>query len=754
LREINRSNVHHLRVAWEFDVGEQSDGKGPYPSRTAFETTPLMINGVLYLSTPFHRLIALDAETGEQLWEFDPKFDRRARVSLYLNRGAAFWSNGESKRIFIGDQQGRLFSIDVDKRKPDPAFGKDGLVDLRQGTADRFPGARYGLTSPVAVCRDVVVAGSWVGDGEPKGPSGDVRGFDVRSGKLRWTFHTVPRPGEFGHDTWDGDSWRDRAGANVWSVMSVDENAGTVFLPVTSAATDFYGGDRKGANLFSDSLVALDCETGRRKWHFQTIHHDLWDCDLPAQPSLVEIPRGREVVRAVAQVTKTGFVFLFDRQSGRPLFPIEERPVPRSDIPEEESWPTQPFPVKPPPFARQSMTSDEFTSATPESRRECLEMTRDAIVDGPMFRPIGKKLTVMFPGTNGGANWGGASFDPESGTLYVNSMDVGAFVQMVERPAGASVPYRTRSTRYGRFWDSNEYPCQQPPWGALTAIDLRRGEFRWQAVLGEVDELTRRGVPKTGTPNLRGSIVTGGGLVFIAATNDSRFRAFDKDTGKELWTVRLPASGHATPMTYLGKRSGRQFVVIAAGGGNDYNKRTASKLIAYALNGPGFRQTSSLSRSHPAEAANYQPTPEPLPWAVAPQPLPFSHKQHAEAGLNCRDCHRGAAVADKAGFPSLDKCMSCHRTIAAGSGHVQRLSRLHELKRPVDWVRVYTIPDFVFFSHAKHVGAGLDCQVCHGPVAAREVLEKEVSTGMTGCMECHAQRQARNDCKACHELGR
>lgn len=580
--QIDKTNVAKLRVAWEFDSGEISDGS-QYPSRTAFENTPLLVDGVLYVSTPFHRLLALDPETGQQLWQFDPKFDRATRVSLYINRGVAFWAKGSRKRIFLGDQQGRLFSVDVETHKPDPTFGENGMIDLRRGMTDKFPNGRYGLTSPVAVCRDVIVAGSWVGDGEPQGPAGDVRGFDARTGKLRWTFHTVPRPGEFGHDTWDGESWKDRGGTNVWSVMSVDEEVGTVFLPVTSPATDSYGGDRKGANLFGDSLVALDCESGERKWHFQTIHHDLWDWDLPAQPLLVELTREGERIPAVVLVTKTGFVFVFDRRTGKPLFDIEERPVPGSQIPGEETWPTQPFPVKPPPFARQSMSEDEFTTVSPESRRECLEMTRDAVVDGPMFRPAGEKLTVIFPGTNGGANWGGASFDPQTATLYVNSMDVGAFIRMVERPPDSLVRYRSRGTKYGRFWDSNQYPCQQPPWGSLTAIDLNEGSFRWRAVLGEFEELSRRGVAKTGTPNLGGSIVTAGGLVFIAATNDSRFRAFDKNTGEELWVTKLPASGHATPMTYLGKESGKQFVVIAAGGGNDYNKTYSGKLVAFAL---------------------------------------------------------------------------------------------------------------------------------------------------------------------------
>jgi len=582
LDEINKENVGKLQVAWTYDTGDFSDGT-KYPSRSAFEASPLVIDGVMYVPTVFHRLLALDPESGEKLWEFDPKFDRTQRVNLYTSRGVAHWSSGGQRRIFLGDQMGRLFSVDAATGKADPAFGKGGMLDLREGVMGNYAHLQYGLTSPVAVCGSVLVVGGWVTDGEPQGPSGDIRGLDARSGKLLWRFHTVPRPGEFGHDTWEGDSWKDRSGVNSWSIMSVDEESGLVFAPLTSPGTDFYGGDRKGANLFSDSVVALECETGKRRWHFQTIHHDLWDWDLPSQPSLVTVRRAGRDVPAVAQATKTGFIFLLDRLMGKPLFDVEERPVPQGDIPGEQYWPTQPFPAKPPPFARQSMTRDEITDVTPESRAECLEMVKDAIVEGPLFRPIQRKLTVMFPGTNGGSNWGGTAFDPSEDVLYVNSMDAGAFYQMVERPEGSTIPFRSRGTKYGRFWDSNQYPCQKPPWGSLTAIDLNSGEFRWRVTLGEFDELTKRGIPKTGTPNLGGPIVTAGGLVFIAATNDGKFRAFDKDTGQELWMTRLPASGHATPVTYKGKKTGKQFVVIAAGGGNKYNESFTGKLVAFSL---------------------------------------------------------------------------------------------------------------------------------------------------------------------------
>ncbi len=582
LDQINKKNVQHLQVAWTLDTGDVSDGT-EYPSRTAFEASPLVVDGVMYLATPFCRLIAIDPETGKRLWSFDPHVDKSMRANLLVSRGVSYWSSGRLRRIFLGDLQGRLFSIDITTGKPDPGFGRSGVLDLTKAISDGFPDGYYRLTSPVAVCRDVIIAGGLVSDGLPQGPSGDIRGFDARSGKLLWRFHSVPRPGETGHETWQADSWKERGGTNAWSILSVDEERGLVFVPLTSSSYDFYGGDRKGSNLFSDSLVALDYRTGRRRWHFQTVHHDLWDYDLPSQPVLVNVRRGRRETPAVAQVTKTGFVFLFHRQTGQPLFDIEERLVPKSDIPGEESWSTQPFPRKPPPFARQSMRRDDLTDVTPESRQECLAMIEDAQVDVSIFQPIGDRNMVVFPGLNGGANWGGASFDPASGTLFVNSMDVGGLFRLVKRPDDSGLPYALRAAKHEFFRDSKGYPCQKPPWGSLTAIDLKTGEFRWRVTLGEFDELKARGVPRTGTPNIGGSVVTAGGLLFIGATNDSRFRAFDKDAGEELWVTQLPASGLASPITYRGEKSGKQFVVIAAGGGNKYDKTFTGKLVAFAL---------------------------------------------------------------------------------------------------------------------------------------------------------------------------
>ena len=445
LKQIHKNNVTQLRVAWTYRLGEIS-ASHQYPTFTAFEATPLVVDGVLYVPTPYARLVALDAETGKERWTFDPKVNRDRPGPEFVNRGVTYWSNGQERRLFLGTPTGRLFAIDAATGKPVPSFGQDGFIDLRQDVADRFPAARYGLSSPVVVYKDLIIVGARSPDGEPQGPSGDLRAFEARTGKLVWRFHIVPRTGEFGNSTWEGDSWKDRAGVNPWSMMSVDTDRGMVVVPLTSAATDFYGGDRPGQNLFADCILALDAATGKRLWHFQTIHHDLWDWDLPAQPNLVTVRRNGRNLPAVAQVTKTGFVFLLDRLTGKPWFDVEERPVPKSPIPGEQSWPTQPFPVKPPPFARQTMSFDELTDVTPESRAECQKLIEGAVT-GPLFRPITTQWTVMFPGTNGGANWGGASFDPTSGLLYVNSMDVATPGSDGRAPGGLADPVSDHGAR-------------------------------------------------------------------------------------------------------------------------------------------------------------------------------------------------------------------------------------------------------------------------------------------------------------------
>lgn len=593
LKQINRANVAKLKRAWTYHTGELNMGTDHFEGGRipAFECTPLVIDGVLYLSTPSSRVIALDAETGAEIWKFDPHEGKSGKRPFWAHRGVAYWEGptksgqGPDKRILLGTSDGKLMALDAISGKPVSAFGHDGAIDLREGVADRWPSMIYTMTSPAAIYKDLVITGAQVPEFPSKGPSGDIRAFDVRTGKLVWQFHTVPRPGEVGHETWEGDSWKDRTGANVWSIMSVDVEHGIVFLPTGSPAHDFYGGDRRGQNLFGNSLVALDAATGKLLWYYQMVHHDIWDYDLPAQPTLITLrQQGREIA-AVAQVSKMGFIYVLDRLTGKPVFPIEERAVPQSKVPGEATWPTQPFPLKPPPLSRQNpVTKDDITKVTPESSKYCTELLEQS-VSGGIFTPLGLEQTIYFPGTLGGATWSGGSFDPTSGNLYVNANEAAALGWMKPQAPDAPVPYRrtSKAGEYARFWDDNHWPCQEPPWGTLNAINLNTGEMVWKVPLGVIDELEAKGIPKTGTSNLGGSIVTAGGLVFIGGANDARFRAFDAKTGTELWVTQMEASGHATPMTFQGRKSGKQFVVIAAGGGGSFSKVGSDVLAAYAL---------------------------------------------------------------------------------------------------------------------------------------------------------------------------
>lgn len=584
LRDIHTGNVSKLQRAWVYHTGDVAPLPAGAPRgqrQTAFEATPLVIDDVMYFSTPGNRVVALDADTGRKLWAFSPWSKRQRPAHDRVSRGVSYWPGSADMpaRILAGTSDGRLIALNARTGKPIPGFGDEGEIDLRKGFADRFPRANYDMTSPPAIYQNLVIAGAEVPESPGLGPSGDVRAFDVRSGKLVWRFHTVPQPGQTGHETWQSHGWQDRTGANVWSIMTVDAERGLLFLPIGSPAYDFYGGDRKGQNLYGNSLVALHAATGEIAWHFQFVHHDVWDYDPPAPPALITV-RGKP---AVVQVTKMGLVFILDRLTGKPIFGVTETPVPPSEVPGEQTWPTQPIPLKPAPLSRSTMTAADLTTVTEASHRYCADLFATLTTKG-RFTPFGLTPTLVFPGTLGGATWSGVSFDPQRKLIFVNANEVGAIGQLTKQPEGAANAYERTSPLggYARFWDTDHYPCQQPPWGTLSAIDVDTGATVWKVPLGITEALEQRGIHHTGAPNIGGSIVTAGGLVFIGATSDERFRAFDAATGKELWTARINASAYATPITYR-TRKGRQLVVVAAGGGGFFSEKSSDTLIAFAL---------------------------------------------------------------------------------------------------------------------------------------------------------------------------
>jgi quinoprotein glucose dehydrogenase len=560
LRQINRSNVRQLEVAWRYDTGETG----------GMQTQPVIVDGVLYGYTPTHKTFALRAATGDHLWTFDPGI-----VGRGPNRGVMYWASADDKRVFAAVDQ-FVYALDARTGTSIKTFGDDGRIDLRRDL-DRDPeGQSVRLTSPGVVYKDTFIIGGRVGEGLPSSP-GYIRAYDVRSGKLRWTFHTIPHPGESGYETWSKNSWTVNGGANNWAGMALDEKRGIVYIPTGSASADFYGANRLGDNLFANSLIALNAETGKRLWHFQVVRHDLWDRDLPAPPSLVTLRQNGQTIDAVVQTTKHGFVFVFDRTNGEPFFPVEHRKFSPSDVSGEIAADTQPVPVKPKPFARQLLTEDSLTTRTPEARMWAIQEFRKFRSAG-QFAPLSTgRDTVIFPGFDGGAEWGGSAFDPESSLLYVNANDLAWTGALARNDAG-----EYRFTGYRRFLDPDGYPAVAPPWGTLSAIDLNTGEYAWQIPLGEYPELVEKGITNTGTENYGGPIVTAGGLVFIAATNfDKKFRAFDKSNGQLLWETTLPFAGNATPATF--EVDGRQFVVIAAGGGQARREASGGVYVAFAL---------------------------------------------------------------------------------------------------------------------------------------------------------------------------
>ena len=650
LKQINRSTVKQLEVAWTYDTGENG----------GLQTSPFEVSGVLYGISPSQKVFAVDAATGKLNWKFDSGI-----AGTQPARGLAYWADrdNQDRRIIVGVMN-FVYELNAETGSPIPSFGADGRIDLREGLGRDIATGSIALTSPAVVYHDLLIVGGRLPETLPALP-GDVRAYDVKTGKIRWSFHTIPHPGEFGYDTWPKDAWQKSGAANNWAGMTVDQKTGIVYVPTGSAAFDFYGGDRSGDNLFANCELALNAETGERIWHFQGVHHDIWDRDFPAPPVLVTVKKDGKAMSALAQTSKQGFVYLFDRANGTPIFPLESRKYPPSNLKGEVAAPEQSLPTKPAPYARQRLTEDVITNRTPEAHQWALEQFRSFRSEGQFVPLSTDKNTIIFPGFDGGGEWGGPAYDPETGILYVNSNEMAWAVELAENTGDQAsgkgiyqsqctichrddmkgspplfpslVGVRDRMTQeqikeriqkgkgrmpafpnltpeeinalvlfvsegeskelsgkpvlpqmryrfsgYTRFLESQRYPAIATPWGTLNAINLNTGEYAWKIPLGEYPELADQGMKNTGSENYGGPIVTAGGLIFIGATNyDKKFRIFDKSTGDLLWETTLPFSGNATPITY--EVDGKQYVVIAAGGGKDTRSPSGGVYVAFAL---------------------------------------------------------------------------------------------------------------------------------------------------------------------------
>lgn len=571
LTQITRANVSKLKVAWTYPTG---DGR-------RYDFNPLMANGVLYVLAKSNSIVALDAATGREIWTYA----MTPAPAIITHRGINYWQSKDGKdRRLLFCANHALREIDARTGKEIKSFGKDGAVDLKEGLG-RDPKSLTLVqpTTPGRVFEDLIILGSATNQGYGSGP-GDIRAFDVRSGKLAWTFHTVPHPGEYGYETWPKDAWKTVGGANVWGEFSVDEKRGIVYLPTASAKYNFYGADRKGANLFGDCLLALDARTGKRIWHFQMVHHDIWDYDNATAPKLLTVMHNGKPVDIVAQLGKQGFVWVFNRVTGEPLWPIEERPVPKSEMPNEEASATQPFPTKPPAFARQKFTADDLNPyLTPEDRARFRDMILSARNEG-LFTPPGTRTTIEMPGNNGGANWGGAAVDPGKGRLYVVSKDLPAFLKL-ERDPTVPAGVERYTSGFNMFTDSQGLSPIAPPWSSLTAYDLNEGTIVWKLPLGDVPSLAAKGIHGTGShyPKV-GPVVTATGLLF-AGTRDKEVRALDVGTGKTLWQATLDAALEGMPAVY--EAGGREYIVFCASAQAGLTKATEEPIhgayVAFAL---------------------------------------------------------------------------------------------------------------------------------------------------------------------------
>jgi quinoprotein glucose dehydrogenase len=576
LDEIHLENVHRLERAWSFNTGDLLTRDYEH-ARNAFQCAPLAVDGVLYIVTQRSRVFAVDGASGKIFWKFDAKVDLGKSGPSLAIRGLGYWSDGTHKRLYVPCRDGRLIALDPVTGNPERAFGTRGSIDFR--TLLEGDPISVHLSAPPTVHKGVLLQPLQVPDGVGKAPYVPVIAFDAITGEEKWRFDTIPQSREApGAETWEGESWRGHGAANVWSMISVDRERDIAYLPVSTPNHDFYGGTRQGDNLFSNALVAVDIHTGRRLWHFQTVHHDLWNYDLATYPNLVDLRIDGEVVPALAQPTKAGMIFVLNRVSGEPLFPVEERPVPQSDVRDEKTSPTQPFATRPPPIAKHGVTEVDLYDLDPRAKAGLVERFREYRSDG-IYTPPSQRGSVILPGYLGGANWSSASVDPDRGVLYINTNNQPYISQVVSDDPKGAWPYT--QAEYTEFVNSQGFPAINPPWGELTAIDLNRGEILWKRVLGDHPEARLPDDPPTGSLNIGGATATAGGLLFIASTTDGFFRSFSTETGEELWKYRLDFAGHAAPVVY--RAGGRQYVVISAGGGGTLHSPPGDSVVAFAL---------------------------------------------------------------------------------------------------------------------------------------------------------------------------
>jgi len=589
LKQITPQNVHTLVPVWTYHMKKDGPASksASAPSsgggRRSSEATPIVVKGMMYLPTPYSTVIALEPETGKEVWSYKMTHGRPA------GRGVAYWP-GDSKTpasIIFGTSDGRLISLDAATGKPTDGFGVEGSVDIKTDILNGFPHAQFDITSPVTIYKDLAITGGQVQESPAAGASADTRAWDVHTGKLVWQFHSVPHAGEEGNDSWPTNAWKARSGTNVWGLMSVDAQRGLIFLPYGSPTSDFYGADRQGKDLFGNSLVVLNADTGKLAWYFQVVHHDTWDYDLESAPVLIDVVQKGVKIPAVAIIGKLGLMFIFDRRDGKPIFGVEERPVPPSDVPGEVGWPTQPFPLKPAPLGRHSFGPDEVATVTPEQKKFCTDLmaTDGGINSGGPYTHYGTKLTIVFPGTLGTTNWPGMSYNPDLGYLFLNTVNIADVGKLNKNEDGSDPLYWKTSPwgTYARFWNNDKFwPCQQPPWGELWAINVNTGDVAWKIPFGTIEELDAKGVHGTGSLNFGGSIATASGLLFIAATNDQKFHAFDAATGKLLWEIKMETGSYTVPMTYMGK-DGKQYVALTDTGGSFYDTTAGDAVMAFAL---------------------------------------------------------------------------------------------------------------------------------------------------------------------------